>query len=97
MNAQSLKATRDNVKQAIERLMEALSAGVDKLEMHIVNDICLSLTSSLFLKSLLSTTGMFLTNETAVLSAYYLGRCSTDLFMNPFDISSHHSFLRFII
>jgi len=72
MNAQSLKATRDNVKQAIERLMEALSAGVDKLEMHIVNDICLSLTSSLFLKSLLSTTGMFLTNETAVLSAYYL-------------------------
>jgi hypothetical protein len=73
MATQNLKVSRDNIRQAIERLMEALSAGVDKLELQLVNDLCLSLTSSLFLKSLLSNTGIFLTNETATLSAYYLG------------------------
>jgi hypothetical protein len=39
----------------------------------LVNNICLSMASSLFLKSLLSTNGM-LTNETATLSVYYLGK-----------------------
>jgi len=69
----NLKISRENVKQAIERLMEALSSGVDKLEIQLVNNICLSMASSLFLKSLLSTNGM-LTNETATLSVYYLGK-----------------------
>lgn len=70
---QTLKRPRDDIRQAIERLMDALSTGVDKLEIQLVNDVCLNLTSSLFIKSLLSTTGVFLMNETATLSAYYLG------------------------
>ncbi|KAI8581925.1 hypothetical protein K450DRAFT_229931 [Umbelopsis ramanniana AG] len=70
-SALNLKLSRENVKQAIERLMEALSSGVDKLELQLVNNICLNMAASLFLKSLLSTNGM-LTNETATLSVYYL-------------------------
>jgi hypothetical protein len=70
---QTLKRPRDDIRQAIERLMDALSTGVDKLEIQLVNDVCLNLTSSLFIKSLLSTTGVFLMNETATLSTYYLG------------------------
>jgi hypothetical protein len=74
-DALNLKHSRENVKQAIERLMEALSSGVDKLELQLVNNICLNMATSLFLKSLLSTNGM-LANETATLSVYYLGKIS---------------------